>query len=181
MTAIQSRDFFDRARTWAAALMALAGLAAVLGSTLDWVTITLRPELREDTRFEDESALEEPKVSDPFTGLDAGDGWWSLAGGVVLVLSALLLLLRKKALWAWVGLLGAVLVGAIALADYRGIGDLSSSLSHRMNIVGGAEPGVGITMVAAAALAGLLGSVGGIAASPDRAQNLGSRSFTSST
>ena len=180
MIGIESGDFFDRARSWAAVVMAIAWAAAIVGSSLDWVRITVRPELAEDTRFDDQNSPEEPRVSRPFTGLEAGDGWWSLAGGVVLVVSAALLVLRRRARWAWLGLLGAVLVGAIALADYRGIGDLSSSLSHRMNIVGQAEPGVGITLVAAGALAGLLGAVGGIAASP-QSPNRGSSSSTSST
>ena len=161
-------DFFDRARAWAVAVMALAGLAAIAGSSLDWVTITVRPELREGANFGDDVELRDPSVSEPFTGLEAGDGWWSLAGGVVLVIAAVLLFVRKRALWGWVGLLGAIVVGAIGVADYRGIGDLSSSLSHRLNIVGGAEPAVGITLVVAGALAGLLGSVAGIAASPHR-------------
>ena len=161
-------DFFDRARAWAAVLMAVAGVAAIGGSAMDWVTITMRPELRQGARFGGDVELREPRVSEPFTGLEAGDGWWSLAGGVVLVVAAALLLVRKRAVWGWLGLLGAVLVGAIGVADYRGIGDLSSSLSHRLNIVGGAEPAVGITLVVGAAIAGLLGSVAGIAASPHR-------------
>jgi hypothetical protein len=163
-----SGDFFDRARRWAFAVMLLAGLAAIVGSSLEWVTISARPRLLEGTRFPGDASVERPRVSKPFTGLEATDGWWSLFGGVLLVLSAILLLVRRTSLWAWTGLAGAVLVGAIALADYRGIGNLSSSISHRMDIVGGAEPGIGITLVAAAALAGLVGSVVGIAASPRR-------------
>ncbi len=180
MMGLGSGDFFDRARAWAAIVMTIAGVSAIVGSSLDWVRITVRPELATDTRFDTENSPEEPRVSRPFTGLEARDGWWSLAGGVVLVISAGLLVLRRRAGWAWLGLLGAVIVGAIALADYRGIGDLSSSLSHRMNIVGKAEPAVGITLVAAGALLGLLGAVGGIAATP-HSPNRGSSSFTSST
>ena len=172
-------DYFDRARAWAVVVMVVAGLLAITGSALEWVTIGLRPELRSGTRFDDETALDEPRVSEPFTGLEAGDGWWSLSGGIVLVLAAALLWLRRRSVWGWLGLLGSVVIGAIAVADYRGIGDLSSSLSHRLNIVGEAEPAIGITLVVAAALAGLLGSATGIAASP--AQNLGSSSSTSST
>ena len=172
MARMYSGDFFDRARRWAVAVMLAAGVAAIVGSSLEWVTITARPELRAGTRFgNDDAGVEEPRVTEPFTGLEANDGWWSLAGGVVLLVSAILLLARRTSLWGWIGLLGAVVVGAIAIADYRGIGDLSSSISHRLDIVGGAEPGVGITLVVAAALAGLVGSVAGIAASPSRATN----------
>jgi LPXTG-motif cell wall-anchored protein len=148
--------------------MLAAGVAAIIGSALDWVTITARPELQPGARFEDEAALEEPRVTRPFTGLEARDGWWSLAGGVVLAVAAVVLLVRKRAAWGWLGIVGAVIVGAVAIADYRGIGDLSSSISHRMDIVGGAEPGIGLTLAVAAAIVGLVASVAGIAASPRR-------------
>jgi hypothetical protein len=148
--------------------MILAGIAAIIGSALDWVTITVRPELREGADFGDEAEVDEPRVSEPFTGLQARDGWWTLVGGAVLLLSGALLLVRKRSFWGWTGLIGAVVVGAVAIADYRGIGDLSSSISQRMDVVGGTEPGVGLTIVVAAAVAGLLGSVAGIAASPQR-------------
>jgi LPXTG-motif cell wall-anchored protein len=165
----RARDLFDRARTWAVALMLVAGVAAVAGSALDWVTITARPELRPDATFEGASNQpEEPRATQPFTGLEAGDGWWSLAGGVGLALGAGLLLVRKRAGGAWFGTVASMVIGAVAIADYRGIGDLSSSISHRMDIVGRAEPGVGLVLVVAGALAGLIGSVAGIAASPNR-------------
>jgi hypothetical protein len=161
------RDFFDRARAWASAVMLAAGAAAIIGSTLEWVTITVRPELVPGTTFEGEANRpEEPKVTKPFTGLEARDGWVSLAGGVLIVLAGVLLFLRERAVWGWLGLVGSVLVGSVAIADYRGIGDLSSSISRRMDIVGGARPAVGLTLVVAAALLGLIASVAGVAASP---------------
>ncbi len=159
-----ARDYFERARAWAVMVMVAAGAVAAIGSALDWVTITARPELREGVDFDNRVAP--PRVTEPFTGLEAGDRWWSLAGGVGLLLSGVALGITKRSTWAWTGLLGAVLIGAVATSDYRGIGDLSSSISHRMDIVGAAEPGLGITLVVGAALAGLLGSVLGIAASP---------------
>jgi LPXTG-motif cell wall-anchored protein len=168
MVAAPTRDYFDRARAWAVAVMLAAGAAAVIGSMLEWVTITVRPELQPGTRFDATEALEEPEVSEPYTGLEARDGWWSLAGGVVLVIAGIALSVRRRAAWGWLGLLGAVTIGAVAIADYRGIGDLSSSISHRLDVVGGAEPGVGLTLVVAAGIAGLIGSVAGIAASPHR-------------
>jgi hypothetical protein len=170
MTGARERDFFDRARAWAAVVMIAAAAAAIVGSTLDWVTISVRPELREDVSFgANQEQVEAPQVTRPFTGLEAHDGWWSLAGGVVLLLAALALLLTGRGSMGWVGMLGSVVVGAVAIADYRGIGDLSSSISVRMDIVGGAEPAAGITLVVAGAIGGLVGSVAGIAASPHRA------------
>jgi hypothetical protein len=161
------RDFFDVARAWASAVMLAAGAAAIVGSTLDWVSITLRPELRPGTTFQGEANRpESPRITKPFSGLEARDGWWSLAGGVALAGAGVLLFVRGRAAWAWVGVLGSVLIGSIAMADYRGIGDLSSSISHRMDIVGAAEPGLGLTLVVGAAIAGLVASVAGIAASP---------------
>jgi LPXTG-motif cell wall-anchored protein len=105
-------------------------------------------------------------VSRPFTGLEAGDGWWSVGGGAILVLAAALLYVRRRAVWGWAGLLGSILIGSVGIADYRGIGDLSSSISHRMDIVGQAAPALGLTLVVAAAIVGVVASVAGIAASP---------------
>jgi hypothetical protein len=161
------RDFFDVARAWASAVMLSAGAAAIIGSTLVWVSITVRPELQPGATFEgQDNRPEEPEVTKPFTGLEARDGWWSLTGGVVLVVAAVLLWLRRRATWGWLGLVGSILAGAVAIADYRGIGDLSSSISHRMDIVGRARPAFGLTLVVAAGIAGLVASVAGIAASP---------------
>lgn len=167
-----ARDFFDRARAWAAVIMLLSGITAILGSTMDWVTISERPALRRDTSFAQNQSVRKPRVTQPFSGIEAGDGWASLSGGALLVAAAALLVLRRRALWGWLGLLGSVLVGAVALADYRGIGDLSSSISRHMDIVGGAEPALGIVLVVAAAIAGVVGSVAGIAASPYRRAEL---------
>jgi LPXTG-motif cell wall-anchored protein len=160
-------SFFDVARTWASVALVAAGAAAILGSTLDWVTITVRPELRGGTTFQGESNRPEaPRVSRPFTGLEARDGWYSLAGGGLLLLAGTMLFLRRRVLWGWLGLLASVVIGAISIANYRGIGDLSSSISHRMDIVGGARPALGLTLVVAAGLLGLVAAVAGIAASP---------------
>jgi LPXTG-motif cell wall-anchored protein len=167
MTTSSGRDFFDVARAWASAVMLAAGAAAIIGSTLDWVTIAIRPRLQPGATFQGEASQPKPpRVTRPFTGLEARDGWWSLAGGATLVAAALLLFTRRKALWAWLGLAASVVIGAVAIADYRGIGDLSSAISHRMDIVGAAEPALGLTLVVAAGLAGLVASVAGIAASP---------------
>ena len=160
-------NFFDVARKWAVAVMLAAGCAAILGSMLDWVTISARPALVEGSTFEGaENQPRQPKVTQPFSGIDAGDGWWTLAGGAGLAGSGLALLLRRRALRGWTGILSSIVIGAVAIADFRGVGDLTSAIARRMDIVGRADPGLGLTLVAAAALAGMIGSVAGIAASP---------------
>jgi hypothetical protein len=164
-------DFFDVARKWAAVLLVGAGVLAVVGSMLDWVTITVRPSLSENIDFGDQrDALEAPQVTEPFSGLEAGEGYWVLGAGIVLVAMGALLLLRRRALYAWLALLASVVIGAVAFADFRGVGDLSSSFSRRMEIVGKARPALGLTLVAVSAFMGVLGAAGGIAASPKRDQ-----------
>jgi hypothetical protein len=161
------RDIFEKARLWAVTLMMAAGLVAIVGSTLDWVTITPPPRNPEGIDFGNED-FEPSKVSVPFSGLEAGDGWWTLGAGVVLVTCGLLLFGTRRGGWAWLGLPASIVLGAVAIADYRGIGDLSSSISQRMDVVGRADPAAGIILVVGAALAGLIGSVVGITASPQR-------------
>ena len=158
-------DFFDKARSVAVAVLAVAGALAIGGSLADWVVISPPPPVRADVDFGD-AKLEGTEASEPFTGIEAGDGRWSLAAGVVMILAGALLLIRRRAVYGWIALLATVVIGSIAFADYRAIGDLSSALSRRMDVVGEARPAVGITLVAAAAIIGLIGSAAGIAATP---------------
>lgn len=160
-------DFFDKVRSFAAAVILAAAAAATLGTVLDWVRITERPNLAPDADFGD-VAVETPTQTEPFNGLEARDGWWVLAAAAVLVVAATLLVLRRKSVYGWLAFFASILMGSIAVADYRGIGDLSSSISQRMQIVGEAEAGIGLTLVAAAALIGLVGSLAAVAASPRR-------------
>lgn len=138
--------------------MFAGGAAAIIGSLLDWVTITPPPRL----------PAAEVENAQPFTGIEATDGWWVIAGGVVLIAAAFLVVLRRRSGWAWLAFLASVVIGSIAIADYRGIGDLESALSQRMDVVGDAEPALGITLVAAGALVGLISSVAAVAATPRR-------------
>ncbi len=162
-------DFFDRARRFAIAILLLAGAAAVVGSFLDWVTITVRPEIDPQADFgSDQDALEEPGPSRPFSGLEAGDGYWALGGGVVIVIAAGLLLIRPRGGWAILAFIASLIIGAIAFADYRGVGDVNSSISTRMEIQAAARPGVGLTLVAVAGFLGIVGSAAAIAATPPR-------------
>ncbi len=157
-------DYLGRVRAIAAAVLVLAGAMAIVGSFIDWVEITPAGSVLAEFGEEPESR----NVSEPFTGLEAGDGWWVLTAGVVMVLAATLLVVRARALYAWLAFLAAIVIGSIAVADFRGIEDISSGLSRRMDVIGDADPALGITLVAAGGVLGMLASVVGIVASPRR-------------
>jgi len=163
------RDIFDSAQKWAAALLVLAGALSVVGATLEWVEISVRPQVRSDVDFGDNQVqVEELEPTQPFSGLEAGDGWFVLGAGVMMIIAAGLFLVSRANRYAWLGFLAAVVIGSIAFTDYRGVGDFTSPISRRMEIVGKAVPALGLTLVAAAGLIGLIGAVVGIAASPQR-------------
>lgn len=146
------RDFLARARAWAGTGLFLAGALMILGSSLDWVTIE---------RFPDRIPADQRTNAQPFNGFEVGDGYWTAGAGLVLMIGAVLLVLRAR--HAWVGFVGAIVGGAVAISDYRSIG----ALFERSNAIGsGIEPGVGLTLVAASALLGLVSSVAAMAATP---------------
>jgi hypothetical protein len=152
-------DYFDRARGVAAAILIAAAAAAIIGSLLNWVTITPPP-----------TEAGRRQASQPFSGVEARDGWYVIAAAGILVLSSVGLVLRRRGAYAGLALVAAMVIGAIAFADYRGIGELTSSISERMNVVGDADPAAGIMLVAAGGFAGLIGAVIGLVATPrDRA------------
>lgn len=151
------RDFFDTARTAAAAGMLLAAAMGIAGVFLNWVEIT-PPEIVPDSQ--------RPGTL-PFSGIDvAPDGWVILAAAVLMLWLGGLLWVRRRSGPAWLGFLVSTLVGGIAVGRYREIGDITSSLSDKMGIVGEARPAFGILLVIAAGVVGLLSSVAGIAATP---------------
>jgi hypothetical protein len=149
-----AQDFTERARSVAASVLFAAAAAAIVGSVIDWVTIDPPPRLPPTENAE------------PFTGIEARDGWWVILGALVVMGCAAMLVVRRRSSYAWAAFVVWISVGAIAIADYRGVGDLSSDISRRMNRVGDIEPGLGLTLVAAAALIGVLASAAGVAASP---------------
>lgn len=153
-------DYFDRARSVAVALMIAAAMVAVIGSTLEWATISNAPDLVEGADFGDQP-IEKPNTT-AFTGLDAGDGIWVIVAGVVLLIAGVMLIARRRSAWAWLGLVASVVIGAIAFADYRGIEDVARALDRS----GDADPALGLLLVAAGGLVGMIASVGGIAATP---------------
>lgn len=155
-------DYFDRARAAAVAGMLAAGAAAAIGSVLDWITITRLPDVLPDR---------EAAQAQPVSGLEASDGWWVIVGAAVIVNCALILWVRRRSLWAWIGFLTSVVVGSIAIADYRAIGDRTSEFLRELEVVGEIDHGIGILLVLAASFLGIVFSLIGVAASPYRRSN----------
>ena len=153
-------DYFDRARALAASVCLAAAAAATIGSLLEWVRITPvgggEPRLIEGV----------PNASEPFTGLEARDGWYVVAAGLVIAVSTVIAMARRKRTFAWLAAAAAVVIGAIALADLRAIDDTASGISRRMDIIGDADPGFGLLLVGASGVIGLLGAVGLLTATP---------------
>ena len=133
--------------------MVASGIAAIVGSFLDWVSVI--PPIVVPTR-------QAPRLA-PFNGIEAGDGKVVVAAGVVILVCAALLRWRKKALYSWIAFIASVAIGGIAIADFRGIDRL---FYEEMNRIGDPSPALGLQLVAVSALVGLLASLAGIAASP---------------
>ena len=149
-------NYFDKARGASAAGLIAAGAAAIIGSLLDWVSITPPRIIPAD----------QAEGAEPFTGIEATDGWWVIGLAIVLILMAIMLTVTRRSLYAWLGFLTSIVMGGIAIADYRGIGELTSAITRRMDIIGDADPALGIMLVAAAALIGVIASLIGVAATP---------------
>lgn len=151
-------DFFERARAVAASVLFAAGAAAVIGSFLDWVTVeAVPPEVPE----------QQSHRLPPFSGLELGDGWVVLAAGIVMLFAAFFIVARGTSGFAWLAFLASIVIGGIAISDYRGITEVHLDME---GIGTDPSPGLGLTLVAAAGIIGLIGSVGAIAASPKRAR-----------
>jgi len=155
MSRAEPRDFFDLARSFAMALLVGAGVAAIVGTALHWVTIQ-PPEVVPQDQADALAA---------FRGIETSDGRLILVGGVILVASALALGFRKTSGPAWIALFTSVIVGAIAIADYR---DITTVFYDEMQRIGRPSPALGLLLDAAAGIVGLIGSLMGIAASPRR-------------
>jgi hypothetical protein len=168
-SALGGADFFERARRFAAAGLVLAGLCAVTGSFLDWAVITER-EVAEDIDFGVETGEIEPEQAEPFAGIEDRDGRLTLAGGIVLVVAAVLLLVQRRSGVAWFAFWVAVMIGGIAFADYRSVSPddeaAPGGIAQRQELGGEAQPGPGLTIVAAGAMLGVISSVGAVAATP---------------
>jgi hypothetical protein len=160
-------DFFDHARLFAAGGLFLAGGLAIAGCFLAWVTFSLG----EPASFRNDHG-----PPPPILGIQVSDWKVVLMGGLVVVVCAILLASRKRSLYAWISFIASIIIGAIAVADYRGLGDPTSGFirglenSVHANLHGEAHPGIGLTLVAIGGVGGLIASVIGIAATPHRAE-----------
>lgn len=164
---VEPGNVFDKARRAAVIVLLIAGATTVAGSLLNWVSIT-RPPLVGGVDFGDNNDKVVRQASEPFTGVEASYGYYSLAGGIILVLGAVLLQARRRGKYAFVSFVSSMLIGGIALVAYRQIADRTSVLYLKMDIEGIARPALGLTLVTIGAITGLLASVAGYAATPYR-------------
>jgi hypothetical protein len=155
MSSPRPPDFFDKARSAAASVLFACGLAAILGALLDWVTVEPPEVVPPNQSF----------LLDPFTGIEATDGWFVMIAGAVVILAAALLVLKSTSGYAWLAFLASMFIGGIALADFRGLEDL---FYREMDRIGDPEPAIGLLLVAAAGIIGVLAAAAGVAASPRR-------------
>lgn len=156
-------DFFTKARVWAGAFVLLAGLCAIVGSAVDWVTVTPPPEPPPGLDFE-QRPFASDESSEPFTGLEVREGWVAAIGGAALMAAGLLLITRTRG--GGLAVLASIPIGAVAISSYRALGSVTSGLMERTNTVGDVDPGLGILLVSAAAIVGLIAGVVGLAATP---------------
>jgi hypothetical protein len=161
------RDFFDRVRSIAVAVMIAAGAAIFIGSFLEWVSLSDVPDRVEGADFGTQEDFEdEEQTTEPVAGTETTYGTYALVAGLVLGVAGLMLLVRRRSLWAWLGFLAAIVAGGLALTSFRGIADRSSPLYQELDLVGRARPGFGLTLVAAGAIIGLMASIAGHIATP---------------
>lgn len=159
-------DTFEKARAAAAALLLSAAIAIISGSFLDWVTITEQPDI---LPTESTAGPGDEQLTEPFNGMDVGDGKYLITGAVILLAMALLIFVRKKSMYGWIAFLTSFVMGIIGIADYRAIAGETLELSG-IDVIGKIEPALGITLVAAGSLIGLIASLIGVAGSPPQAE-----------
>lgn len=164
MTTEQGSDFFERARGVAAAVLLAVGAACVIGAALDWATLETCPELVPGSTFTEEE-LEDPPLC-PVRGIDSIEGKAVVVAGFGILGSAIYLILRRRSSFAWLAFWSSVVAGSFAVAAYRAIGDADSSFSRRYGLIADYEPGIGLTLVAAATIVGVIAAIAGIAATP---------------
>ena len=167
MSDYSRNDYFDRARLVAVVVLVVASGLAIAGSFLNWVTIGTRPSIDPEADFGGEQ-IEGPEIRTPYTGVDAMDGWYVIVASLVVAAAAGALAITQRGRYAWLAFIAAMVVGSLAFAAYRSVGNLDSSISRRMEIVGDPDPGVGVTLVAIGGVAALLGSVLGLISTPAR-------------
>jgi hypothetical protein len=148
-----TRDAFEKARSIAAAFMVAAGAAVIIGTLLDWVSIT--PPLI--------TPVDLIPQTEPFTGLETKSAPYLLIAAGVVILSALMLVVRRKSLYAWLGFLASMVIGAIGFQNYRGMDEL---FYDQMERIGEPTAGLGLLLVVAGGIIGLIAGAAGIAGAP---------------
>ncbi|HET7483059.1 MAG TPA: hypothetical protein VFK89_09380 [Actinomycetota bacterium] len=148
-----TRDAFDTARSASAAAMVAAGAAAIIGTMLDWVTVT-PPQI---------VPLSQADRTEPFTGWETGHGIYIVGAAAIVIVCAVLLVVRRRSFYAWGAFLASIVVGGIGISNYRG---LDSLFYEQMDRIGRASPALGITLVAAGGIVGVIAAAAGVAASP---------------
>jgi hypothetical protein len=157
-------DFFTKARVWAGVVVLLAGLCAIVGSAVEWVTVTKAPPRPPPGVDFQQRPFATDESSEPFTGLEVREGWVSAVGGAVLMAAGLLLISRNRG--GGLAVLAAMPIGAMAISSYRSLGSEASDLLDRSGTVGDVDPGLGLVLISAAAVVGLISGVVGLAATP---------------
>ena len=165
VAATGSVDFFERARLVAVSVLLASGVGCVVGGVLDWATLERCPEIVPGSTFEGDQIEDPPPC--PVRGTDTVEGKVAIAAGFATLFAAILLTLQRRSSFAWLALLTSVIAGSSAIAAYRGIGDADSSIARRLGLIDAHDQGVGLVLVAAAAIVGLIAAVVGIAATPD--------------
>ena len=146
-------DTFDRARAYSAAGMVAAGAATIIGTLLEWVTITPPQIIPADLIPQ----------AEPFTGLETKSAPYLLIAAGIVILSALLLVWRRRTLYAWIGFLASMVIGGLAFQNYRGLEEL---FYEQMERIGEPSAALGLMLVVAGGIAGLIASAAGVAAAP---------------
>ena len=148
-----TRDTFDRARSVSAAFLVAAGAATILGTVLDWVTIEEPPIIPTD----------QLPAAQPFTGLETKSAPFLLIAAGVVILLALMLVVRRKSIYAWGAFLASMVIGAISFQNYRGIDEL---FYEQMERIGDPSPAIGLMLVVAGGVVGVIAGAGAISATP---------------
>ena len=156
------RDTFDRARSLAAAFLVAAGAAVILGVVLDWVTVEPPPIIPADHQ----------EQTQPFTGLETKSAPYLLIGAGAVILLALLLVARRRPMYAWAAFLTSMAIGAIAFQNYRDLSSPGSELFYeQMDRVGDPAPAIGLMLVAAGGIVGVIAGAAGVSSiPPDRSR-----------
>ena len=155
MSSSHPRDTFDTARTASAVGLIAAGIAAIVGTALDWVTV-------EEPRILPRAEI--PRAT-PFTGLETGHGTFIVIAAALVIVFAVLLAVRRRSTYAWLAFFASIVVGGIAISNYRGVEGL---FYDEMQRVGKPTPALGLILVAAAGIVGIIAAAAGVAASPRR-------------